>query len=110
MKMPERVRLAVDLISFLKEAEGVAPRRVEDMAAKLGNSANFLHQIVSALNKAGIVKVIRGPNGGVLPVTGDHSILEVYRAFGYMTEPVIGTTTSSTFEKELRDFLGASMI
>jgi len=105
MKMPERVRLAVDLISLLKEADGAAPRRVEDMAPLLGNSPNFLHQIVSTLNKAGIVKVIRGPKGGVLPNMASYSVLDVYQAFGYMKEPVVGKTASSDIEKELRELL-----
>lgn len=102
MKMPEKVRLAVDVIRHVRDQTDGQPRRVEDLAVLFGTTKNFLHQIVAALRKAGMINVIKGPKGGVGAAIKDHTLLEIYQLFGYMNEPVTSTLPSADIEKRLR--------
>ena len=110
MKIPEKVRLSIDLVHHLRHLPDANPRRVEDLAVVLGTTKNFLHQVVCHLSKAGMVSVVKGPRGGILANLKQTSVLEVYNLFGYMTEPVTGTGHSATVEREARDFLGSCFL
>ena len=106
MEMPEKIRLSIDLINYLKtEAVGGKPARVEDLAAKIGTTKNFLHQIVAKLSKAGMVSVIKGPHGGVLCSLTDHSLLDVYQLFGYLEKEKLATSASSKVQNQIIEFL-----
>jgi DNA-binding IscR family transcriptional regulator len=112
MKMPERVRLSVDLIKFLRTIADENPRRVEDLAVVLGTTKNFLHQIVSQLKKSGVLTVTKGPYGGVRIPEGKlpFTLAEIYHIFGYMNEPIEGTSHSALLENEMREFMSRLII
>ncbi len=102
MKMPEKVRLAVDVIRYIRDQTDGQPKRVEDLAIVFGTSKNFLHQVVATLRRAGMINVIKGPKGGVGASIKDHSLLDIYRLFGYMNEEVEGNLPSADIERRLR--------
>ncbi len=64
MKISTRGRYALRLMMDIALAEGDAPVRIKDIAARQGLSEKYLEQIVSVLNKAGQVRSSRGPQGG----------------------------------------------
>jgi DNA-binding IscR family transcriptional regulator len=107
MKMPEKVRLAVDLIRFMKELPDGSPRRVEDLAQSIGTTKNFLHQVVCHLSKAGLVNVVKGPKGGVTVGFTEGSLFDIYQLFGYMSDEINKKTASPAqlIEQEMREFL-----
>jgi DNA-binding IscR family transcriptional regulator len=105
MFMPEKVRLSIDLICYLKKLPDGKPQRVEDLAVLMGTTKNFLHQVVSQLNKAGMLSVIKGPKGGVLSNLKEVTLLDVYNLFGYLKEPVdTKFADSSSVEVLIRKF------
>lgn len=107
MKMPEKVRLAVDLIRYLRRLPDGNPRRVEDLAVVLGTTKNFLHQVVCHLSKAGMISVVKGPKGGVAIGFNQCSLFDVYQLFGYMTEEIKADSQSDAekIEQTIRNFL-----
>ena len=64
MKISTRGRYALRLMMDIALAEGDAPVRIKDIAGRQELSEKYLEQIVSVLNKAGLVKSSRGPQGG----------------------------------------------
>ncbi|MFQ5776703.1 MAG: RrF2 family transcriptional regulator [Terriglobia bacterium] len=46
------------------ESDG-APRRIRELADELGVGANYLTKIVQHLSRAGLVRAVRGPGGGL---------------------------------------------
>jgi DNA-binding IscR family transcriptional regulator len=110
MRMPEKVRLSVDVIRHLRAIPDGSPRRVEDLAIIFGTSKNFLHQVVSHLSRAGMVSVIKGPRGGVASNITEHNLLEIYQLFGYMSEPVVEGLPSADIEKDIRVYLAGLTI
>jgi DNA-binding IscR family transcriptional regulator len=92
MFAPEKVRLAVDLIRFLRDTPNNSPQKVETIALKLGTTKNYLHQVVGPVGQAGMISVIKGPGGGVLANLSEVSLLDIYNLFGYLNsltgEPV----------------------
>jgi DNA-binding IscR family transcriptional regulator len=105
MKLPEKVRLSVDLIMALRKVRDGQPRRVKDLAAKLGTTEGFLHQIAAKLVKAEMINAIRGPEGGLLSSFRTTSVLEVYQLFGYMTDPIKNEMDSDSVSLSIRLFL-----
>ncbi len=57
------LRLMLDIA--LHGQEGV-PVRIKDIALRQDLSRKYLEQIIAALNKAGYVRSVRGPQGGYL--------------------------------------------
>jgi len=110
MKMPEKVRLSVDVIRYLKSVTDGNPRRVKDLAVILNTSQNFLHQVVSLLSRNGMVSVIKGPKGGISSNLSEVTLLQVYQLFGYMDEPIEGSLPHCEIEKEMRKFLDSVVI
>lgn len=111
MIMPEKVRLAIDLIKLLKSLPHDKPQRVQDLAPQLETtSKNYLHQVVAVLSKVGLVSVIRGPAGGITASLSEASVLDLYQAFGYMTEDSGGTLPSSQVERDLKAFLSEIVV
>ena len=64
MKISTRGRYALRLMMDIALAEGDAPVRIKDIAERQELSEKYLEQIVSVLNKAGLVRSSRGPLGG----------------------------------------------
>ena len=64
MKISTRGRYALRLMMDIALAESDSPVRVKDIAKRQELSEKYLEQIVSVLNKAGLVRSSRGPLGG----------------------------------------------
>lgn len=64
MKISTKGRYALRLMLDLALNNTGEPVRIKDIAARQEISDKYLEQIISALNKAGFVKSIRGPQGG----------------------------------------------
>ena len=64
MKISTRGRYALRLMMDVALAEGDTPVRIKDIAERQELSEKYLEQIVSVLNKAGLVRSSRGPQGG----------------------------------------------
>ena len=64
MKISTQGRYALRLMLDLAMNNTGEPVRIKDIAARQEISDKYLEQIISALNKAGYVRSIRGPQGG----------------------------------------------
>lgn len=62
MKLNKKLELGINAVNVLKRHE--TPVRIQDIAAEVGTTVNFLAQIMRNLRTAGIVAVKRGPGGG----------------------------------------------
>lgn len=66
MRISTKGRYALRLLLDMASQNTTQPIRIKDIAARQHISDKYLEQIVSILNKAGIVRSIRGPQGGYL--------------------------------------------
>ncbi len=66
MKISTKGRYALRLMLDLALNDTGIPVQIKDISVRQEISNKYLEQIVSALNKAGMVKSIRGPQGGYL--------------------------------------------
>jgi DNA-binding IscR family transcriptional regulator len=105
MKLPEKVRISLDLVKKLRESSHTKPRKVTDLAVEVKTTDAFLWQIVSKLGKEGIVNVVRGPGGGVTASLNPTSALNIYQAMGYLNETDVANTASGEVVRQLKDFL-----
>lgn len=64
MRISARGRYAVDIMVELALCDKGQPVSVKDIASRKQISSKFLEQIISALQKAGLVRSIRGSQGG----------------------------------------------
>lgn len=64
MRISTKGRYALRLMLDMALNNTGDPVRIKDIAARQQISDKYLEQIVSILNKAGLVKSIRGPQGG----------------------------------------------
>jgi DNA-binding IscR family transcriptional regulator len=64
MLITKDLRLAASMLKTLKQKSGVS--KVEDIAEEIGASYHFLEQISRKLRMNKLIKVIRGPGGGVV--------------------------------------------
>ena len=64
MKISTRGRYALRLMIDIAIYGNETPVRIKDIAKRQEISEKYLEQIVSVLNKAGLVKSSRGPQGG----------------------------------------------
>lgn len=64
MKISTKGRYALRLMLDIALNDSEAPVRIKDIAERQQISDKYLEQIVSSLNKAGLVKSLRGPQGG----------------------------------------------
>ncbi len=64
MKISTRGRYAIRFMLDLAEFGDGKPVSIKDVSARQDISEKYLEQMVSNLNKAGLVKSIRGPQGG----------------------------------------------
>lgn len=66
MKISTRGRYALRLMLDLAVFSDGAPVSLRDVAKRQGISDKYLEQIVTPLSKAGLVRSVRGANGGYL--------------------------------------------
>ena len=64
MKICTKGRYALRLMIDLATNDDGNPIRIKDVAERQNISDKYLEQIISALNKAGFVRSVRGPQGG----------------------------------------------
>ena len=64
MKISTKGRYALRLMIDLVTNDTGEPIRIKDVAERQGISDKYLELIISALKKAGVVKSVRGPQGG----------------------------------------------
>lgn len=64
MKISTRGRYALRMLLDMALADPDRPVRVKDIAERQEISEKYMEQIMSLLNKAGLVRSIRGPQGG----------------------------------------------
>lgn len=64
MKISTKGRYAVRLMLDIAINHTGEPVRIKDISVRQGISEKYLEQIISALNKAGLVRSVRGPQGG----------------------------------------------
>lgn len=88
MKISMKGKYAVRLMLDLAEHDFGEPVSLKDIAVRQEISEKYLEQVVSLLNKAGLVRSIRGPQGGYRLVRKpyDYKIGEILR----MTESCLG--------------------
>ncbi len=68
MKISTKGRYALRLMLDIALHNDNGPVRIKEIALRQDISDKYLEQIIAALNKAGLVKSIRGPQGGYLLV------------------------------------------
>jgi Rrf2 family protein len=97
MKISTRGRYALRLMLDIALAEGDAPVRIKDIAGRQELSEKYLEQIVSVLNKAGLVKSSRGPQGGyrLTRKPEDYTAGEIVSAIEGSLAPVACLTTET---------------
>ncbi len=66
MKISTKGRYALRLMLDLALNDTGEPVQIKDISSRQDISNKYLEQIVSALNKAGLVRSIRGPQGGYM--------------------------------------------
>lgn len=64
MKISTKGRYALRLMIDLATNDEGKPIRIKEVAERQNISDKYLEQIISALNKAGFVRSVRGPQGG----------------------------------------------
>lgn len=66
MKISTKGRYALRLMLDIALHDGEGPIRIKEIALRQDISDKYLEQIIAALNKSGLVKSVRGPQGGYL--------------------------------------------
>ena len=88
MKLSTRTRYGLRAILELAENYGQGPLRLRTIAERQEISVKYLEHLMSVLKSAGIVRSIRGPNGGyVLAKSPDE--IRVSDCFNYLEGSVI---------------------
>lgn len=81
MKITTRGRYALNLMLDLVTYSNGAPVKLKDIAARQDISDKYLEQIVAMLNKAGLIRSVRGSQGGYLLVRSpeEYTVGEILR-------------------------------
>lgn len=81
MKISMKGKYALRLMLDLAENDAGEPVSLKDIAGRQEISEKYLEQVVSLLNKAGLVRSIRGPQGGYRLVRKpyDYKVGEILR-------------------------------
>lgn len=64
MKMSTKGRYGLRVMMELAESYGKGPMLVDAIAKKQNISSKYIHLLANALRSAGLVRAVRGPNGG----------------------------------------------
>ncbi|MBR1671705.1 MAG: Rrf2 family transcriptional regulator [Fretibacterium sp.] len=88
MKLSTTTRYGLRALSDLCAQEGDVPVSVSDIAKRQNIPLNYLEQLFAKLRRGGVLKSIRGAQGGYLLArpAGEISVAEVIRALG---EPIV---------------------
>ena len=105
MRLPEKVRISIDLVKKLRNSTDFKPRKVTDLALDVNTTGAFLWQIVSRLSKEGIVTVVRGPGGGVTAALNPTDALTICQAMGYLMTDGTEGSASGAVTRQLKAFL-----
>lgn len=81
MKISMKGKYALLLMMDLADKDGSDPVSLKDIAARQEISEKYLEQVVALLNKAGLVRSIRGSQGGyrLMKKPFDYSVGEILR-------------------------------
>lgn len=81
MKVSVKGKYALKLMMDLAENDRSEPVKLKDIALRQEISEKYLEQVVSMLNKAGLVKSIRGSQGGyqLMKKPYDYKVGEILR-------------------------------
>lgn len=90
MKLSTRTRYGVRAILELAENFGKGPLQLKAIAEHQQISVKYLEQLMAVLKSAGIVRSVRGPNGGYV-LTKNPNEIKVSDCFSCLEEPVITT-------------------
>lgn len=107
MRLNKSAQYGLLFVLYLQRA---GRARVEDAAANLGLSRNFLKQIACKLRVGNVVQSVRGPGGGYQLVE-DVKFVDVLEAL--KIEPFLGTSeterlqTGGPEQRALANFVGA---
>lgn len=90
MMISTKGRYALRLMIDIAMHDAAGPVRIKDIAIRQQISDKYLEQIVSTLNKAGLVKSLRGPQGGyrLTRKTKDYTVGEILRLIEGSLAPV----------------------
>lgn len=66
MKVSTRGRYAIRFLLDLANNDAEQPIRIKEVAERQDISEKYLEQVVALLNKSGMVKSVRGPQGGYM--------------------------------------------
>jgi len=98
MKLSMRTRYGIRAILELAENHGKGPLQLKAIAEDQGISAKYLEQVMAVLKSAGIVRSIRGPNGGYV-LTRRPGRIRVSECFNCLEGPLV--TTECVVDKNL---------
>lgn len=90
MRISTKGRYALRLMIDLAVNESDEPVRVRDVAERQEISIKYLEQIISSLNKGGLVKSLRGPQGGyrLAKSPSEYTVGEILRLIEGSLSPV----------------------
>lgn len=90
MKISTKGRYALRLMLDLALNNNGEPVQIKDISVRQNISNKYLEQIVSALNKAGMVRSIRGPQGGYMLAKkpADYTVGDILRVMEGSMAPV----------------------
>ena len=88
MKLSTRTRYGLRAILELAENYGQGPLRLRIIAERQEISVKYLEQLMAVLKSAGIVRSLRGPNGGYVLAKSPNEI-RVSDCFNCLEGPVI---------------------
>jgi Rrf2 family cysteine metabolism transcriptional repressor len=119
MKMSTKGRYGLRVMTELAQRFGAGPVLVDSIAENQSISTNYIHVLVAALKSAGLVRSVRGPNGGY-ELTRDPSTvsaLEVVRALegpctpvDCLADPKVWTEVGAAVEGVLGSFTLAALV
>lgn len=97
MMISTKGRYAIRLMMDVAIHEEEHPVRIKEIAERQGISDKYLEQIVSILNKAGLVRSIRGPQGGyrLTRETADYKVGDILR----LTEGSLAPVSCLEFDR-----------
>jgi DNA-binding IscR family transcriptional regulator len=105
MKIPQDVKISIELLEILKNDTTGKPMNVDALAAKIGTTKFFLHKTVRLLAKNGLVTVIRGPGGGLIDSGKDVSLYDVLSVLNHIKQSESVGEKSSKIDAALTKFL-----
>lgn len=111
MKLPETVRVAIDLINelhSLQKSGNATPQKIVDLAERIETTPMFLHKIAYQLGQDGLIIVARGRGGGIKSAEDgitDITALKILHSMGYKDIKMIkGSMSAEVYRRVLELF------